>query len=176
LKHFFLEQILLQNGREVIGTMALPQRQSQHFGTNAPALTAYGAQPQTFPPLEDTVLAPLPYSDPLHQTQIEPRQQRVRQLSPRKPSRLAWAGQLSMLIFLGFGLLQLTRALVENLSDILLLSQEASHITAYHDAAANTQHQLANAIRYYGSPQGQQALIRNELGYVSGNEILVKYR
>ncbi|MDH4378433.1 MAG: hypothetical protein QE263_00800 [Vampirovibrionales bacterium] len=157
--------------------MALPQRQSQRYRTNAAALPAYAAQPHSFPPLEDALLTPLPYSEPLQsQPQEDPRQQRVRQLSPRKPSRLAWAGQVSMLIFLGFGLLQLSRALIENLSDILLLSQEASHIVAYHDAAATKQHQLASAIRYYGSPQGQQALIRNELGYVSGNEILVKYR
>lgn len=157
--------------------MALPQRQSRHYGTNAAALRSYSVQPQPYTPLDDALLAPLPYGESLPtQPQADPRQQRVRQLSPRKPSRLAWAGQLSMLIFLSFGLLQLSRALLENLSDIWLLSQEASHITAYHDAAASTQHQLANAIRYYGSAQGQQALIRNELGYVSGNEILVKYR
>ncbi len=154
--------------------MALPQRQAQHSRISASALSlGHGApqHPPYFPEAE--VMAPLPYGAPIGP---EPRQKRVRQLTPRKPSRLAWVGQLSMLVFLGFGLLQLTRALIENASDIWLLSQEASHIVAYHNAAQTTQQQLAGAIRYYGSPQGQQALIRNELGYVSGNEILVKYR
>jgi hypothetical protein len=156
--------------------MALPQRQSRHSNASAPALSmGYGAVAPTTPDAD--LLAPLPYGAPLAPTPQQPQQHpRVRHLSQRKPSRLAWLGQLSMLLFLGFGLLQLTRALVENMGDIWLLSQEAAHIVAYHDAAASTQNQLSNAIRYYGSKQGQQAPIRNELGYVSDNEILIKYR
>ena len=152
--------------------MALPQRQSLQYNASAPAPSfGYDAAPNT---INTDILAPLPYGAPIAPS--VKRDPRVRQLTQRKPSRFAWLGQLSMLLFLGFGLLQLTRALAENMSDIWLLSQEASHIVAYHEAATTTQSQLANALRYYSSQQGQQALIRNELGYVSDDEILIKYR
>ncbi|MFN8615042.1 MAG: hypothetical protein U0003_03930 [Vampirovibrionales bacterium] len=133
--------------------------------------------------MEASLVGSLPYQAPIRPASPDrladrwtsPRRN-VRQLPGQRLSRLQLAGNYIMLVFLAFGMLQLLRALVDNVTDLWALNSEAQHIVAYHQQATQTQRQLQSAVRYYRSAQGQQALIRNELGYVGPNEILVKYR
>lgn len=97
----------------------------------------------------------------------------ARQRVAKHHQRLAWLGTVCFTVFLVFGLLQVSRSLVENVVDLAKLGTEAASVNHIQGKAQSQQVFLTDAIAYYQSPQGTEALVRNYLNAAGPNEILV---
>lgn len=132
------------------------------------------------PELHEVVLTPLtPDHFPQQpqyvygQRSLSDRVVQARQRAALHRQRLAWVGSLCFSVFLVFGLFQVSRALLENTTDIFKLQREAATVAQVNTYAQHQQQNLDDAIGYYASAEGTEAMIRDYLNAVGPNEILV---
>lgn len=125
-------------------------------------------------PIAPNSISPVPQHLPSGEYhQKAAKYQQARQRVARHQSRLAWLGTVCFTVFLVFGLLQVTRSLVENVADLAKLGAETTSVSEIQHKAQSQQAFLSDAINYYQSPQGTEALVRNYLNAAGPNEILI---
>lgn len=86
---------------------------------------------------------------------------------------LGMLGGIIFSLFLLFGTVQIGRALVENVGDLIKLSAESDYIEQAHVQSVQQRKAFKSQINFYNSSQGTESLIRNYLNATYPNEILV---
>lgn len=88
--------------------------------------------------------------------------------------RLAWVGTICFAVFVCFGLFQVSRAMLENTMDLAKLARESARVAHAQQQAKHQEGMLKNAMAYYQSAYGREALARDYLRVAGPNDIIVR--
>ncbi len=121
------------------------------------------------PPLHELLPPVVPVRSAPAQRRLQSKSNRFK----KQQSLAAMMGGILFTAFLLFGMVQVGRALVENVSDLVKLSSEANYIEHAHQQSLAQRQEFLSRIDFYQSTQGTESLIRNYLNATYPDEILV---